>query len=252
MVDLTDSTTTGGPLPSLADQRLGWNKWDKEFLGTVSAQKAREMETALSLLRTLNLQQPQILEVGCANGWLSGKLTAYGQVTGVDIADEAIAEARRRVAGATFLAQDCCSVDLPPARFDVAVTLGTLAHVWDQPAFIRNIALSLKPAAHLILLTQNRLVFKRRSDIVPLGPGQIRHWLSMAQLRTLVTPHFRIVRTFTIQPSGHMGFLRFVNSSKVNTALSLVIPRSALESLKEWAGLGQMLVLLAQRRSSGA
>ena len=44
--------------------------------------------------------------------------------------------------------------------FDVAVTLGTFAHVPDQERFIANIAAALKPSGYLILLAQNRLVYR--------------------------------------------------------------------------------------------
>jgi len=49
-------------------------------------------------------------------------------------------------------------------------------------------------------------------------------------------------------PSGHLGFLRMVNSAKLNAALSRVIPHPKIDWLKERAGLGQTLVMLAQRR----
>jgi hypothetical protein len=51
-----------------------------------------------------------------------------------------------------------------------------------------------------------------------------------------------------MQPSGHLGFLRMVNSAKLNAALSLVIPTPKIEWLKEQAGLGQTVVMLALRR----
>src|SRR5215467_7923136 len=92
--------------PSLDEQRCWWNNWDREFLGTLHQEKLRQGETALSLLRSLNLQHPQILEVGCANGWLCERLIEFGDVTGLDIADEAVADAKRRVPEARFFAGD--------------------------------------------------------------------------------------------------------------------------------------------------
>lgn len=234
-------------LPTTEQQRYWWNSWDREFLRTLDHEALRRGDTALSLLRSLNLTQPRILEVGCGNGWLCERLGEFGQVTGVDIADVAIAGAKERVPQATFFSGDFCSVGLPRAHFDVALTLETFSHVPNQAEFVRSLAAVLKLGGHLILLTQNRLVYSRRSDVAPQGSGQIRCWVSMARLRSLVAPHFKVVRAFTIQPSGHMGFLRVVNSAKLNTALSVVLSPSALESLKEWAGLGQTLVILAQR-----
>ena len=251
MADKKDSTMTDGSLPTLEKQRLYWNSWDLEYLATVDAPKAGQMDAAIELLRSLNLRQPRILEVGCGIGWLCQRLLEFGQVTGVDLADEAVAEARRRFPGATFVAADFCAAASPGTRFDVVVTLGTLAHVWDQARFMENIAASLKPGGYLIMFTQNRLVFSRRSDVAPLGDGQIRHWVTMRELRALAAPHFNIIRAFTIQPSGRLGFLRIVNSAKLNAVLSLVVPRTTLQSLKERAGLGQTLVMLAQQPQPG-
>jgi len=113
---------------------------------------------------------------------------------------------------------------------------------------VRQLAAVLKPGGHLILLTQNRLIYSRRSDIAPQGVGQVRCWVTMRQLRALVAPHFDVLRAFTMGPSGHLGFLRMVNSAKLNAALSRVIPHPKIDWLKERAGLGQTLVMLAQRR----
>jgi len=90
-------------LPSPEQQQLWWNDWNQTFLRNLHPEKVRQGDTALSLLRLLNLRQPQILEVGCANGWLCEKLVEFGAVTGIDIADVSIAEARSRVPSTRFI-----------------------------------------------------------------------------------------------------------------------------------------------------
>jgi len=89
-----------------------------------------------------------------------------------------------------------CSLDLPPARFDVALALEIFSHVPDQRGFVRQLAAVLKPRGHLILLTQNRLIYSRRSDIAPQGVGHVRCWVTMRQLRALVAPHFDVLRVY--------------------------------------------------------
>ena len=237
-------------LPSFDEQRSWWNAWVREFLGAPDAEALRRGDTAINLLQSLALSEPRILEVGCGNGWLCEKLIEFGPVTGVDLADEAIREAQHRVPRATFIAGDFCSVELPLSAFDVALTLETLSHVLDQPAFVSRFAAVLKPNGHLILLTQNRLVYSRRSDIAPQGAGQIRRWVTMAELQRMIRPHFDVVRAFTIQPRGHLGFLQVVNSRILNAALLRVMSPRRLEALKERAGLGQTLVVLARRRAA--
>src|SRR5215469_15478702 len=164
--------------PTLDQQRCFWNSWDQKYLQTLSREALRRGETALLLVQSLNLDKPCILEVGCGNGWLSERLAEFGRVTGVDIADAAIGEARRRVPNGTFFAEDFCSLDLPLARFDVVLTLQTLSHVLNQAEFLRRLAAVLKPRGHLIMTTQNRVVFSRRSDVVPQEVGLIRRWVT--------------------------------------------------------------------------
>ena len=58
-----------------------------------------------------------------------------------------------------------------------------------------------------------------------------------------------MLRIETLVPRGNRGILRLVNSAKVNTVLNIFFPRNSLEVLKEWAGLGYIIVFLTQRKS---
>jgi len=56
------------------------------------------------------------------------------------------------------------------------------------------------------------------------------------------------VRRFTTQlPEGQLGFLRLVNSTRLNTLLGRVVPDRWIERIKEWMGLGQTIAVFAQR-----
>jgi hypothetical protein len=106
----------------------------------------------------------------------------------------------------------------------------------------------LKPNGYLILTTQDKFVFRRRPDVVPLKPGHIRRWLSTREVRKLVRSHFRIGRVTTIVPEGHLGILRIINSHKLTALLERLGVRTYFDSLKERMGLGQTIVVLAQRK----
>lgn len=235
----------------LESQKKFWDAWDTRFLqaSSIGAEALRRGQTVLSLLQSCNLTAPHILELGCGNGWLAEKLIALGPVTGVDIADGAIEEARKRVPNGTFYAGDALSLNLPTASFDAVLTLETFSHVPSQPLFVELMARVLKNGGYLIITTQNRTVYTRRREIRPPAEGQIRRWVTMQELRNLVRPHFNILKSFTIQPSGDSGFLRIVNSDKLNRLLSKFVSKSSLERIKEQCGWGQTLILLAQKRS---
>lgn len=231
-------------------QRSFWNTWDARHLSeeTLGDEARRRGDVALSLVQKCGLNRPRIIEFGCGNGWLAERLASLGSVTGVDIADQVLEEARQRVPGGTFLAGDALSMDLPAEEFDLAVTLEMLAQVPDQSRFVDVLARSLRKDGYLVLITQNRTVYGRRDDIVPVVPGQYRHWLTMRELRRLLHGHFYVQRAFTFEPAGHRSFLRIVNSPRLNGLAAHLVPQNNLNHLKELLGLGQSLVVLARKR----
>jgi 2-polyprenyl-3-methyl-5-hydroxy-6-metoxy-1,4-benzoquinol methylase len=234
--------------PSLDEQKSWWNQWDRSYLQQVGDEGIRRGEVATAILQSLKLEQPLILEVGCGNGWLCERLVSLGKVTGIDIADQAILEAHRRVPTASFLAGDFASLQLTSSQFDVALTLETFSHVPDQAEFIKSLAAVLKPKGYLIITSQNKAVYSQRANVAPRAHGQLRNWVTMAELKDFLARDFDVRQAFTIQPTGNLGFQRYLNSAKLNKVASLLVPRSKLESWKERAGYGQTLVVLAQRK----
>lgn len=248
MMTNLDSTTNWDE----ESQREFWNFWDSRYLQAeiIGAEALRRGQVVISLLRSLSLSEPNIIELGCGNGWFTEMLATFGPVTGVDIADLAIEEARRRVPKGAFYPGDALTVDLPVETFDVAITLETLSHVSNQARFVDRIARILTNEGYLILATQNRTVYTRRRDVAPPARGQLRRWVTMRELRSMLRPHFNTLRAFTIQPSGNCGFLRIVNSNKLNRLLAKFLSREVIESFKEQCGLGQTLIVVAQKRQN--
>jgi len=207
-------------------QRRFWNAWDTKYLETVSEETLRRGTEVLGILSSLKLERPRILEIGCGNGWLAERLLSFGPVTGIDIADAAIEEARRRVPSGEFQSGDILEMELPHKSFDVVVTLETLSHVRSQPQFIEVIADLLSERGHLILTTQNRSIYVRNSRVAPPTEGQLRRWVTMRELRTLLGVQFECQRSYTVEPGGNRGLLRVVNSRKVTSFLSRVFSRA--------------------------
>jgi 2-polyprenyl-3-methyl-5-hydroxy-6-metoxy-1,4-benzoquinol methylase len=241
-----DSTTSW----DLETRRNYWDQWHKREIRdtTILNEKLRRGETVISLLEACNLQRPNILELGCSNGWLAEKLAAFGPVTGADISDEAIEQARRRVPSARFYAGDVVDMDLPLQAFDVVITLGTITEVPNQRGFVELTARVLKPRGYLILVAANRTVYRRSSAWRPPAPGRFHRELTMRELRRMLLPYFHILKAFTIQPAGNRGFLRVVNSIKLNRLLAKIIPQTSIDRCKEKCGLGQTLIVVARKR----
>lgn len=236
--------------PSLTDQVRFWDEWNKHkgTSGAPSRLTARKCASVLGFLEGLRLANPAILEVGCGTGWMAERLSRHGTVTALDLAEEAVLDARSRYPGIEFMAGDILTLELSERRFEVIVTMETVSHVSDQPAFFAKLASLLKPGGHLIVTCQNRFVFQRRNEVMAQGAGQIRHWLTMAELKRLMRPRFRIRKTATVGPAGERGILRWVNSTRLAGLLEWAITEAGAERLKERLGFGQTLVVLGRLR----
>ncbi|HJP85484.1 MAG TPA: methyltransferase domain-containing protein [Gemmatimonadaceae bacterium] len=239
-------------IPDEEAQQNFWNDWNARFRGAtydpgLDPATMRRRNLVLEWVENLGLQHPRILEVGCATGWLTCQLAKFGEVVGTDIADASIREARDRYPGIRFECGDLSQMSDFTGLFDVVVCLETLSHVPDQRAFLRSIYNVVRPGGFLILTTQNRVVFERRGDVTPRAPGQIRRWVSPAQLRRLAEADFEIRRLTTLLPEGNLGFLRVVNSPRLNRWLRRVFSTTSIDRLKERIGLGQTIAVLAQR-----
>jgi SAM-dependent methyltransferase len=231
-------------------QRRFWSDWDMRYLqeNALGQQARRRGQVVLSLIRSLRLQRPRILEIGCGNGWLAEELQMFGPVLGVDLSDVAIEAARRRVPDAQFETGDILEMNLPAGSFDLVVSLETLSHVADQRRLMAVAAGVLISHGHLILATQNRTVYLRNSSIGPPAQGQLRRWLTRSQLRDLLLgARFRCLRMFTIEPAGDQGFLRIVNSRKLNSVLLRFLSQEAIQVMKEHLGFGQTIIALAEK-----
>lgn len=254
MTDTSEATgeTPFGRLPGEAAQQRFWNEWNAKHRGagynpSIDPPTMRRRDTVLEWIRQLGLNQPRILDLGCATGWLSDQLAEFGEVVGTDIADASINEARQRYPRLRFECEDFLNSNRANGEFDIVVSLETLSHVPDQRAFIKRIRDVLKPGGYLILTTQNRLVFERRADVTPLAVGQIRRWVSPGELRRLLRDDFVIRRFATLLPEGQLGILRLVNSTGINVLLGRLVSRSSIERTKERLGFGQTIAVLARR-----
>jgi 2-polyprenyl-3-methyl-5-hydroxy-6-metoxy-1,4-benzoquinol methylase len=238
--------------PTIDDQKQFWDwhwqHWQERK--TINSWKDKRHEMVLTFLRSLALDHPRILDLGCGPGWYTERLAQFGQTTGVDLSKEAISVAKSRLPQITFLAGDLYELPLPTEHFDVVVSQEVIDHVPDQVAFLNRAASVLKPGGYLILSCANKFVMDRLGDgEFPLQPAaHISRYLDAKGLKRLLRPYFDILRLTTILPIGHRGILRLINSHKLNSVLGFVIPPRYLEAMKERAGLGYTLIVLAQKK----
>jgi 2-polyprenyl-3-methyl-5-hydroxy-6-metoxy-1,4-benzoquinol methylase len=227
-----------------------WNTWNAEAReAAIDEVSIDQSQTVRNWLRKLGRTDLDIIDVGCGAGWMCGHLLPFGNVTGVDLSDEVLGRAAKRLPTVKFVPGDFMSLSFPEEAFDVAVSLEVLSHVSDQPAFVKKLASILRPGGQLMLATQNRPQLER-NDVPPPAPGQIRQWVDRDELSALLSKDFVVQEIFSITPKFNRGFLRYVNSGKLNRAISaagLGIVSRQVKKYQENKGLGWTLMALAQK-----
>ena len=225
-----------------------WDDWNTTYRqGRLDEPSKRRMREILASLGDLKIQNAKILEVGCGTGWLSSQLCEFGKVTAVDLGKEIIETAKALYPEVDFRSGNIHMLDLPLNSFDVIVTLETLSHVPDQPGFLHRLSQLLKPGGFLLITTQNKSVFERRADIGPPN-GWIRNWVTMKTLKRYLLPDFHIRNSTTLEPEGHRGLLRLINSARINHYLGATVGAPRVKRLKESAGFGQTIFVIAVKR----
>lgn len=239
-------------LPSIEDQRTFWNwhweHWEeRKVLNDWTERRAQEI---LALIQSLQLNGPRILDLGCGRGWFTERLSMYGETHGIDLSEDGIAAAKQRRPDIRYLAGNLYEAPLPQNYFDVVVSQEVIAHVQDQPRYVDLAAEVLKPGGYLIVTTGNRFVMDRLGDVGwNVQPAQhIANQLSKGELKGMLRPRFDVRKTLTIIPHGSRGVLRLINSYKINAMVSWLVPQRKLEALKEKAGLGWQMIVMAQKK----
>lgn len=220
--------------PSIDDQRRFWDTWNVRARSPEQLNEWTRLRGAaiLGMLERLALERPRIIDLGCGTGWLTEKLAAYGPVTGIDLGDECIEQARRRAPHIEYIAGDLFTTPLPQGHFDVVVSQDVVAHVVDPARYIALAAGLLQPGGHLIVSTTNRHVAERM-DLSSQPPKHIARWLTMRSLRRLLRTHFTVVRAAIVMPTGTQGALRMVNSARLQSMQAPWISRARQVALKE-------------------
>ena len=99
-------------------------------------------------LKKHNLDNGSVLDVGCGAGLATNWLADLGfDVTGVDISDGALKEAKKRDKTKTvkYIKADALSLPFEDESFDSVISLDFLEHVYEPEKVIKEISRVLKP-----------------------------------------------------------------------------------------------------------
>jgi SAM-dependent methyltransferase len=222
--------------------------WSGRYLG--SRHFRARLETVLGWLVKMSSPGLSILDYGCGSGVLLRELSARGfQVTGVDVSEGMLDQARRNLADAGSVRLERVGPDFLGAylgaAYDVITSLGVLEYLDDPWRLLEMLADVLKPGGSLIISVPNRASLLRFAErIVFRNPGS-----------------FRAIRLFPhlTGPQSYLNFQRYqFTVAELNRFMhgrSLHVDRvryhvapGGLGALEGWSAVG-MTAIICYRKS---
>jgi 2-polyprenyl-3-methyl-5-hydroxy-6-metoxy-1,4-benzoquinol methylase len=247
------------------DERSWWDLWNKSYRAEDNKDETSTELFAHVVATIKHMAQgrpKRILEVACGTGTLSRRLD-FSSYHGLDISPGAVEIAGQKAdllqlpAGTnrpTYEASDFHEWPSPAGAFDIVLCVDAISCFRDQQLVLRKMAEILPVGGLVVLTTVNPVVYNRirRVGGVRLENGPVSHWLSKRELHDLIEKTgLTLERSYTIMPRGNMGFLRVLNSGRLNQMLG-TRGSAIFRWVKELAGLGQYRVVVARKGSPEA
>jgi SAM-dependent methyltransferase len=140
-------------------------------------------------------RRARVLDAGCGEGFGAAVVSAAdaARVAALDY-DLATVSQARMVYGLPAVQANLVALPFRDAAFDVVLSLQTIEHLWDQPAFLAECARVLQASGRLVLTTPNRLTFP---------PGNVFHQREMDAAELLARVAGAGLRTETILGIHH-------------------------------------------------
>ncbi|QNE17695.1 class I SAM-dependent methyltransferase [Kribbella qitaiheensis] len=103
----------------------------------------------------------RVLDAGCGEGYGAELLRTAGarSVVGLDYDPTALHHIGKAYPQLRTLQGNLVQQGLADDSFDLVVSMQTIEHLWDQPAFVAECARVVRPGGAVVLATPNRLTF---------------------------------------------------------------------------------------------
>ncbi len=127
----------------------------------------------------------QILEIGSGRGWLSNKLSEYGNIIGIEPIQNVVNYARKLFPNIIFYVDNQTSFlkKEPSKKFDLIVSSEVIEHTHNKELFLSEVSNLLKSNGYFILTTPR---LEHQNDFVKaykIDPNQpVEEWLSELDL----------------------------------------------------------------------
>ena len=236
--------------PAIREQIDFYNEHWRGF-SFANPYKMKRCAAILDTVFVTHVAEPRILDLGCGAGWLSAILGLFGPTVGVDLSESAIQSAQERYPHVQFLQADLFDWEFLPDAFDIVVSQEVIEHVEDQARYLHIAWDALRPGGYLILTTPNKSTMMAMPDEQrkTWSTQPIENWLSVAELKHLVSRKFHVLHLHTVIPGlGHSGIYRLFNSTRIENFMMKVGMEDRYDRLRQTLGLGLHTIVLAQKR----
>jgi len=137
------------------------------------------------------------LDAGCGLGYGAAELARAGaSVTGTDISDDAVADARQRYEnlGIRFLAAPCEALPFDPAAFDLVTAFEVIEHLERWQDLLTEANRVLKPDGVLLVSTPNRDYYTESRGAAGPNPFHVHEfdYREFCEALRAVFPHVRV------------------------------------------------------------
>jgi cyclopropane fatty-acyl-phospholipid synthase-like methyltransferase len=238
--------------PTLQQQRQFYDGYWQSYAKTLGGWEIRRFAAILDGLSEVieavrsRRNPPQICDLGCGRGWLSGELAKLGPTTGVDLSPEGVALAQKAWPSVKFESADILTWR-PRREFDLVVSSEVIEHIIEKKRFIDTVHAILRPGGFCVLTTPNARVKKQYFDSHP-ARQPIEAWPTPRELRTLFSQNFIIERhdTFLLD-FGYSGLSRILSAPKLLRAVRQLGLHHIYEGTRRTFNLGLYQLIVARR-----
>lgn len=143
-------------------------------------------------------RRKRVLDIACGAGYGSAELAKVAEaVLGIDISEEAIAEAQIRYSAPNlqFLNASAQQIPLPDASFDLIVAFEVIEHLADWPRLLAEARRLLAPGGQLMISTPNKSFYAETRRLA--GPNPFHeHEFDLVEFRNALSDHFTSVTLY--------------------------------------------------------
>jgi SAM-dependent methyltransferase len=234
---------------------MDWSEvWRKDISGSLTLGPSTKSRLRLMVDLVERFVKPgaSLLDVGCGNGELLAAIAASGKVarlSGADVSDVPLAQARQNVPQADFRVVDICKEALPE-RYDLITCMMTLDLVDDDQLAVQHLSEMLKPGGYLLVVVQHLAKFGspldqrygvRRHDRESLTSLLGPHGLQPAQLFAWGFPLFNTYYKLLDAGASDAVGSKATRSRIFKLASAGLVSVFRFDDLFTWTGRGRVL-----------